>query len=231
MLAGFDPRGITCVQETWWDVVCEGRVTGWWGGTVAACNGGSRSGGVAVFFGERGNYEWRVLHEGWEGRVIVCDVASPVWSGRLINVHAPHDQVSRKLFLTALEPWFTPTTLIIGDFNIVQSCIDAAPGNVLRNDVSRYKLLDIYLLYNFVDMWRVLNPGVRGYSRVQRVMGVLKKSRLDLLLVAGDLIGKIGEVKYVPCAWSDHFFLRCSMRGERGGGGGVMVPKFQPSGG
>ncbi|CAL8324385.1 unnamed protein product [Merluccius merluccius] len=59
------------------------------------------------------------------------------------------------------------------------------------------------------------------FSRIQVVRGRCCRSRIDLLLASGGLLGGIKGVTYEPCAWSDHFFLRCnfSRQGEVRGGG------------
>ncbi|KAM3585573.1 uncharacterized protein V6R79_021317 [Siganus canaliculatus] len=100
-----------------------------------------------------------------------------VWKGSIFHNDGEAD----------LEKWITDRTVIIGDFNIVQTLDDVNDKTKLKNDISRAKLVDMCVRKNLVDLWRALNPGRRRFSRAQQVLGKWRRSRIDLLLVAGDM--------------------------------------------
>lgn len=55
------------------------------------------------------------------------------------------------------------------------------------------------------------NPEGRGFSRRQVVRGVLKQSRIDLVLSTKDMAGRIGKIEYRDTALSDHMVVGFSL--------------------
>ncbi len=54
-----------------------------------------------------------------------------------------------------------------------------------------------------VDVWRERNPEGRVFSRRQVVRGVLKQSRIDLVLSTKGIAGRTGRIDY-KVTYSDH---------------------------
>uniref|UniRef100_A0A8P4KGX1 Endonuclease/exonuclease/phosphatase domain-containing protein n=1 Tax=Dicentrarchus labrax TaxID=13489 RepID=A0A8P4KGX1_DICLA len=86
---------------------------------------------------------------------------------RVINIYAPNNENQRRRFFVSLEKWLCNDVIIVGDFNVALTKTDVSANNTYKNDHSRTKLIDIMNDYNFIDIWRVFNPGVRGFSRRQ----------------------------------------------------------------
>ena len=99
---------------------------------------------------------------------------------RIFNVYASNLDKERKVFLSELKKWCTVNTVIMGDFNIVQSRMDMSINNVFKPDVSRRELCSFILENDMCDVWRASNPNGRVFSRCQVVQNVLKQTRIDL---------------------------------------------------
>uniref|UniRef100_A0A672FUM0 Endonuclease/exonuclease/phosphatase domain-containing protein n=1 Tax=Salarias fasciatus TaxID=181472 RepID=A0A672FUM0_SALFA len=100
------------------------------------------------------------------GAYVVVDFAGE-WPFRLINVHAPNDELARKIFLNRVFGFVNDATIVIGDFNITLSKLDVGRNNVYRNDGSRTLLLNLLHRHGLVEVWRALNLTRRGFSRRQ----------------------------------------------------------------
>ena len=74
-----------------------------------------------------------------------------------------------------------------------------------------------------VDIWREENEDSKGFSQTQVVMGTLRQSRIDLVLVKENIVNKMKEVKYTFTTLSDHAILSLRLRGvcARNVGGGM----------
>ena len=72
------------------------------------------------------------------------------------------------------------------------------------------------------DVWRQKNTIKREYSRVQVVLGELKQSRIDLVLVKTGLINYVHNINYRLNALSDHTTLRFGLGETAGGSSGGM---------
>lgn len=112
-------------------------------------------------------------------------------------------QTEKKKFC-GLQNWCTINCIIVGDFNVALTKIDVSRNNTLKSDTSRAALLDLITLQGLADIWRLMHPKTRDYSRQQLVMGILKQSRIDMCLVSQHMIKLVNHVKYNINVWSDH---------------------------
>uniref|UniRef100_A0A3B3I7Y7 Reverse transcriptase domain-containing protein n=1 Tax=Oryzias latipes TaxID=8090 RepID=A0A3B3I7Y7_ORYLA len=106
----------------------------------------------------------------------------------LINIYASNDQVERKRFFHLLRPNLSDDTILIRDFNTVLSRVDLSVNNTYKEDVGRQELVSLMLDNNIIDIWRLLNPNKRDFSRRQVVKGQLKQSRIDHVLAAQTIV-------------------------------------------
>lgn len=221
VLAELKRYHFVCLQETWWDKDCAVRAWSLWAGHICYNNGTNKSGGVSILIRDAANSRWREVYSDVAGKVLIVDITCDWLQGRIINVHAPNKEMERKSLFTSLERWITPTTIIIGDLNVVLTSKDRGGREKLKNDCSRPCLMDICFQNNLVDLWRSLNPNKREYSRIEVTNNVCKRSRIDICLVAGNLVNKVVGLNYSANAWSDHSLLTCSFMAlgmARGGG-------------
>lgn len=110
---------------------------------------------------------------------------------------------------------------MIGDFNVVLSKKDLSAQNVYKEDASRQIIYNIMNDNNLIDIWRIINPHKKIYSRQQIVQGKLKQTRIDLCLVSSSMASQIKHAEYCFNSWSDHSFLEVKLRApaESGNGG------------
>uniref|UniRef100_A0A8C7Y4N2 Endonuclease/exonuclease/phosphatase domain-containing protein n=1 Tax=Oryzias sinensis TaxID=183150 RepID=A0A8C7Y4N2_9TELE len=113
------------------------------------------------------------------GRFLIMDLRWAGKSMRLFNIYASNDQRERKIFFHSLRPALSDDTVLIGDFNTVLSRVDLSVNNTYKEDVGRQELGSLMLDNNIIDIWRLLNPNKRDFSRRQVVKGQLKQSRID----------------------------------------------------
>ncbi len=70
----------------------------------------------------------------------------------------------------------------MGDFNIKCSRLDVGKGVKFRREKSRGMLMEIIRDNGLIDVWRYENPEKREFTRKQSREGILKQSRIDLVL-------------------------------------------------
>uniref|UniRef100_A0A3Q3EX67 Endonuclease/exonuclease/phosphatase domain-containing protein n=1 Tax=Labrus bergylta TaxID=56723 RepID=A0A3Q3EX67_9LABR len=146
-------------------------MTSWWARGVAVLIKTDRVTGVNLVYGDK------------EGRVIVIDCMYETKNLRIINIYAPNGEKERKTFFIEISKWWEGNCVIIGDFNVAMTPTDVSKNNVFKGDVSRGALKDLIITKQCLDIWRLLHPWERAYSRRQIVLNRLKQSRIDLSLV------------------------------------------------
>uniref|UniRef100_A0A8C8DHD2 Endonuclease/exonuclease/phosphatase domain-containing protein n=1 Tax=Oryzias sinensis TaxID=183150 RepID=A0A8C8DHD2_9TELE len=124
------------------------------------------------------------------GRMLIVEFEWARKKMRLLNLYASNDEKERQIFFRSLRPFVTEDSLLVGDLNTVLSPADVSVRNVFKTDFGRQELFSVMMDYNLVDVWRLLNPGKRVFSRRQMVMGVLKQSRIPCFFCwRGDTFG------------------------------------------
>ena len=213
---------IICLQETHWDERCVDDVKKGWMGDVYVNNGGLNARGVAILIRTGVVENVRKVEDDGEGRMIGVEFDYMGEMFKLINVHAPNEEKERKVFFEGLDGKCGGNCMVVGDFNVWCGKIDVAGGMRFKNDASRRALEKMMGENGLRDLWRERNRDERVYTRKQVVGGVLKQSRIDLVLCKRSMGSKIGEFKHGINSLSDHVILRFSMGdGHRGKGGGV----------
>lgn len=134
---------------------------------------------------------------------------------RVINIYAPNHETDRKNMFRSLQNWCTSNCVIVGDFNVALTECDVSRNNKFKSDTSRTVLLDLITSQGLADIWRLMHPKTRDYSRRQVVMGSLKQTRIDLCLVSQNMIRLITNVKYNINVWSDHADLSFKITANR----------------
>jgi len=203
ILTKYENKDIVCLQEVNWDHKSIKYVRERWRGEVFANEGAEGSCDVAVLIKQNKTIS-TCIHRDAEGRCLIIDLFYEEGVLRIINVHAPNVETDRKMFFEGLIRWVNNKTIIIGDFNVNLSERDVSRNNKYKNDTSREALKGLMVGSNFLDVWRVYNPNVRGFSRRQVVLGKLKQSRIDFALVASGLFKFVHGIQYTFNTWSDH---------------------------
>uniref|UniRef100_A0A8C5GE13 Endonuclease/exonuclease/phosphatase domain-containing protein n=1 Tax=Gouania willdenowi TaxID=441366 RepID=A0A8C5GE13_GOUWI len=178
--------------------------------------------GVAILVKENVFEEINCLYGDDDGRLLVVEGVKAGKNYRFINIHAPNKVIDRKVLFGEAERWCNDRAIMMGDFNVVLSRMDVSNVNKFLPDSSRDFLFKIMKEKNLVEIWRVLNPTVKVFSRVQVVQGKLKRSRIDFCFLTKNFVGERIYVDYKDCCWSDHSGMVLSLGGpcfqKRNGG-------------
>lgn len=92
---------------------------------------------------------------------------------RLINIYAPNIEVDRKEVFNEMKEICKGRCIVVGDFNVWCTRLDASCSANFKSDGSRKILTEWMRNQDFVDVWREENPHKREFSRRQMVMGSL----------------------------------------------------------
>lgn len=216
---------IICLQETHWDERCVEDVKKGWRGDVYVSNGGMNARGVAILVKTGVVENVKKVEDDKEGRMVgvAFDYMGEMF--RLINIYAPNVKKRRKVFFEGLEGKCGGNSMIVGDFNVWCGRMDVSVGMSFKSDSSRDTLKKVMGENGMCDVWRERNINKRVFSRKQVVGGVLKQSRIDLLLCKGGIGEMIEGIIYKTVAMSDHttlgFRLSVGCKGRGGGGYGA----------
>ena len=207
---------ILCLQETRWDDNLLNMSRKQWKGQIYVSEGTPRARGVAICFNSSKITGINLVHRDLEGRLLVVDCVYEGRELRIINLYAPNGEKERRVFLAGLNVWCNPNCMIVGDFNVILTRSDLSRNNTFKGDSTRRTLRDLMENYQLVDIWRVLHPWKRVFSRRQLVANTLKQSRIDFVLVQSGNVKLIKSVEYINNTWSDHAGIRLEV-GGRGG--------------
>lgn len=212
---------IMCIQETNWD---EGRVEVMreeWEGDMFYNNGASNARGVAILIKKDKVDNIREVYRDQVGRILAIEFTYRKVDFRLINIYVPNVEVDKRSIIEEVRELIVGRCIVVGDFNIKCSRLDIGKGVELRGDKSRAMLLGMMADKGLVDVWRYENPEKREFTRRQMREGVLKQSRIDLVLVQAESIRYIDRFRHHGNSFSDHDGVRFTIKigGEEMGGG------------
>lgn len=220
VFAGLD-SDILCLQETHWSDELMDRMKVMWRGDLFVNHGGQRECGVAILTKEGIVDNVKQIFKDTKGRLLVIEFELQSLLFRLVNVYAPNIETERKTFFGKMKGLVKGNCILVGDFNVWCTRLDACNVAIFKNDASRTVLNNILLTDDLVDVWREDNPYKRKFSRRQMVLGSLKQSRIDLCLVKRNVVSLVGRISYKFIGLSDHAavsFLLGEKRGGKGGG-------------
>lgn len=215
---------ILCIQETNWDEVIVRDVREVWREGLYYNNGAKNARGVAIMIKKYRVEEIREVYKDRTGRIIVIEFKYQNVLFRLINIYVPNIEIDKRSIIDELRGLVTGRCIIVGDFNIKCSRLDIGKGVAFRWEKSREMLIDMMRVKGLVDVWRYENPERREFSRRQMREGVLKQSRIDLVLTQGENTKYIDRIRYEVNSLSDHDAVRFRIRvGREEIGGGMWI--------
>lgn len=215
---------IICIQETNWeeDKVKEMREE--WRGDIYYNNGAKNARGVAILFKKDIVEGIREVYKDQRGRILVVEFMYRDMDFRLINIYVPNIEGDRREILKELKGLIVGKCIIVGDFNIKCSRLDVGKGVKFRWEKSRGMLMEIMREKGLIDVWRYENPEKREFTRRQLREGILKQSRIDLVLVEEEIIRYIDGIKHQVNSLSDHDSVRFRIKvGSEEVGGGMWI--------
>uniref|UniRef100_A0A8C5GPU5 exodeoxyribonuclease III n=1 Tax=Gouania willdenowi TaxID=441366 RepID=A0A8C5GPU5_GOUWI len=157
------------LQETKWHCGSINKVKTHWKGSVFYSNGPGLAGGVAILVREGVFEEITCLYNEDGGRLLVVEGLKRDRRYRLINIYAPNKVMERKRIFGVAGRWCNNETIMMGDFNVILTGDDVSDASKFFPDSSRSLIYKLLKERNMVDIWRVLNPKVKAFSRMQVV--------------------------------------------------------------
>ena len=115
-------------------------------------------------------------------------------------------KVCRKTFLyTKIQEYENKNIIIGGDFNVcLQPAIDKKGGRLEERSKSAEIIDSIVDTFDFIDVWRYLNPELRRFTRREMTKAGLVQSRLDYFLISIHLLYDFSRQDIAPGIKSDH---------------------------
>lgn len=210
-----------CFQETNWTDSKMQEIKSKWSDLIFCSHGGDKTCGVAILIKNDVVQNVKEIYADNDGRLIVIEFEVQNVVFRLINVYASNIESERREMFHKLKTLCSENCILIGDFNVRCSRMDASSCAKFRYDSSRNALWKLMNEENLVDIWRAENPNRRVFSRRQVVLKELKQSRIDLCLAKQELVQNVKKVSYTFTAYSDHAVMSFQMGFgvERRGGG------------
>lgn len=218
---------ILCVQETHWTKDMMDKIKKVWTDHVFVSHGTEKARGVATMIKKGAVNNIKQVFNDKEGRILVVEFEFQNVLFRLINLYAPNVETDRTEMFKKLKPLCKGHCIVVGDFNVWCTKLDASSSTNFRHDMSRKEIMDILQNENMMDIWRHENPERMEFSRRQMVLGKLKESRIDLCLVKREILSYVNKTEYKFIGHSDHAAIIFKLglnEGERGGG--TVVFKF-----
>lgn len=215
---------IICIQETNWDDEKVKEVKEIWKGDIFYNNGARNARGVAIMIKKDKVENVRQVYRDNIGRILVLEFEYKGIEFRLINIYVPNIENDKRICMEELKGLILGRCIIVGDFNTKCSRLDVWKGGSFRWEKSRLMLMDIMEDKGLLDVWRYENPEKREFTRRQMKDGVLKQSRIDLVLAQRDAIEYIEEVRHQRNHFSDHDGVRFGIKvGKKEVSGGLWI--------
>lgn len=212
---------VICLQETHWTEDIMGNIKRLWEDDIFVNHGNQKACGVAILIKRDRVYNVKQIYKDGKGRLLVIEFMFRNELFRLINIYAPNIETERKEVFKEIKPLCKGKCIVVGDFNVWCTRLDASSSANFKSDVSRKFLNEWMESEDMVDAWREENPYKREFSRRQMVMGSLKQSRIDLCLTKREMLRYVKNVKYKFIGISDHAAMTVKVdvnMEERGGG-------------
>lgn len=179
-----------------------------WRGEIYYNNWAKNARGVAIMIKKHSVDETKEVCKDKTGRIIAIEFKHRNVLFRLINIYVPNIEIDKRSTIEELKGLVIGRCIILGDFNTRCSRLDIGKGVVFRWEKSREMLLKMMREQCLVDVWTYENPGKREFTRRQMRDGVLKQSRIDLVLTQGENIKHIDRIRHEINTVSDHDGVR-----------------------
>ena len=137
-----------------------------------------------------------------DGRFAIIDLdIANLFTITLANIYAPNsdDSVWYTNLLSRLSKDRENSLIVVGDWNTPLSEFDTYNYTSPRNPKCRQLINDFMSKESMIDIWRLSNKKVKGFTWRSR-----PRSRLDYFLLSDDLLGLDPKIEYLPAYKSDH---------------------------
>lgn len=186
---------------------------------VVFSHGTKNSRGVAIILPIALNYQIDEIDIDNDGRSLILTIQKENIKYTIINVYAPtkDHNIEQMNFIntliTKIRKYNTQNLIIGGDFNTVLNPDIDKSGGITAEKQSDYaqKILEMMEEFNIVDVWRILNPNTKRFTR--RQTNPLIQSRIDYFLISANLLNLIENCNIEPSIKSDHSLISIDFKG------------------
>ena len=228
-------NGIFLFQETHSSQETELKWIRQWGSKhMYFSHGTTNQRGVAIGISKNYDIDIKDIKHDNDGRYIVLVVERYNVSYTIGNIYAPtrnsetDQQIILEAFVKTVDESLVDHCILGGDYNLyLNPNLDKLDDMPDSNDNPGYRndLLSYLETYNIVDVWRVLNPGVRKFTWHR----ANKRARLDYLFVSEHLLNVIDKCVIDPGIQSDHSLVSVSFKTNNNNRRGRGFWKFNSS--
>ena len=209
--------GIILLQETHSTELCEKNWKQEWGGNIYFSHGTSCARGVAILIPKNMCFTINNMIMDDNGRFILLDIKHDDWEILICNIYAPTKdnepgQVSLLNAISETLGEFGHKNIIMGgDFNCcLNPLIDKLGGDMESKSKYSQLLEELCEEFNLCDVWRVLNPDLKRFTRRANTKKGIVQSRLDYWLSSVHMIYNLHNTDIKPSIKSDHSILTLS---------------------
>ena len=178
-----------------------------WGSKIIFGHGSTNSRGVVIMFPMHFNFDSIRIVSNIDGRKLCVELFENDESFALLNVYAPtQDNTDEHIklidsFRAELET-LSEKLVIGGDMNLyLDPNLDK---DVPQSKVGKaaFELKNVLNDYEYVDIWRILNPDTKRYTWCRK--RPLVQSRLDYWFIPREMIYNISSCSIKPAIKTDH---------------------------
>ena len=206
--------GIVLLQETHSSQLLENQWRKEWEGDVYFNHGTNLACGVAILMPKNLVYTVNDQVIDNHGRFLLLDISTEDWNMVIINIYAPtKDHALEQIdFLESIQniiPEYSDKNLVIGgDLNVCLNPQIDKLGGTLEHQSKYAQCLEKFCeLLNLTDVWRVLHPDSKKFTRRGHTKSGLVQSRLDYFLISLHMIYDVHSSNIKPGIRSDHSIL------------------------
>lgn len=166
----------------------------------------SNSRGVAILFNNSFEYKVNGILADPLGNYLILDITTNDLQFTLVNIYGPNND-NPEFFdniKTKIQSVEQVSTIICGDWNVVQDYALDTKGYLNRNNVNAQKEIKSNLIpdLDLEDVWRIMHPKDNRFTWRQKTP--IKQSRLDYFLVSSDIAALTSNTDILPGYRSDH---------------------------
>ena len=136
-----------------------------WGGKALFSHGTTNRKGAMILINPKLDCKVEKVISDNKGRYVIADITLDQSYITLANVYAPNDQTQQVSFFEEIRKQLEE----FANENIVFNCalkeLDKKGGNPVSRKVAVIKEIEkLCSIYNLIDIWRSLNPGVESFT-------------------------------------------------------------------
>ena len=212
--------GITMIQETHSILTDHDKWASEWDGKIFYSDGEANSKGVATLIPKNLCESCEIIETKSDdnGRLLLINCKIFETELILINVYVPtkdnpSGQNNFYNYLYELIETYSDKNIIIGgDLNTYLDIkMDKKGGRIEKQSTFSENMNNICTEFSLTDIWRIRNPSIMKFTRIERSRNGIVQSRLDYLLTSISLTYQIKNTKISPGNSSDHSIISLSL--------------------